>query len=130
MFYGIFSKKKQNQYKFSPIALSFYFCVVSFIATIPFSLFEILHKSIVISHIHAIHIFAIIEIGVIGTSLFYFTYQKALQKSSEVTAALFTYLQPVATIIFSILLLGEQITLLFIIGSIMAVVGAQIASKK
>ncbi len=39
-------------------------------------------------------------------------------------------LQPVATIILAVLLLGERITVPFIIGGLLAVIGAQIASGK
>ena len=62
--------------------------------------------------------------------MFSLSYQYALKLSSEVTAALFTYIQPVATIILAVLLLGERISLPFIVGAVLAIAGAQIASGK
>ena len=65
-----------------------------------------------------------------GTSLFYLIYQYALRMSSEIAASLFTYLQPISTILLAVLLLGEKITIPFIIGGVLAVIGARLASHK
>lgn len=128
LIYGLISKQKQKNTKASPIALTFYFSVVTLILSIPFAWHEISVKPIVVSNINSVHILSAISIGIIGTSLFYFSYQYALKLGSELSAALFTYLQPVITAVFAILLLGETITTSMIIGGILAVIGAQIAA--
>lgn len=130
MIYGFISKDKQQKYDVSPLALTFYFAVITFILAVPFSAFELLKDSSSLAHVGWKHILSGMEIGIVGTSIFYLAYQYALKLSSELTAGLFTYLQPVATIFFAVLLLGEKITVPFIIGGLMAVVGAQIASGK
>ncbi|KKQ37864.1 MAG: hypothetical protein US53_C0007G0003 [Candidatus Woesebacteria bacterium GW2011_GWA1_37_7] len=128
--YTFISKDKQQKLGVTPIALTFYFALAALLLSIPFSFYEISQQSVNLSNIKFNHIIASLEIGIVGTSIFYLVYQQALRLSSELTAALFTYLQPVATVAFAILLLGERITLPFIFGGILAVVGAQKASRK
>lgn len=128
--YGLMSKKKQQDLKVTPIALTFYFSLITLLVSIPFSIAEISRESIVFSQIGLRHIFASLELGIVGTSIFYLAYQYALKLSSELTAALFTYLQPVVTVFFAVLLLGEIITTPFIIGGALAIIGAQRALRK
>lgn len=130
LIYSIWSKEKQTKLAITPLSLTFYFSLVTLFLSIPFSLYELSLQPVVLSQIKPIHVISGLEIGVIGTSLFYVIYQQALKKSSELTAALFTYLQPVATVLLAVLLVGEKITLPFIVGGSMAVIGAQIASGK
>lgn len=128
MFYGILSKKAQKYHHISPIALTFYFCFFTLLISIPFSGYEIFTKGLH-QQIEYKHIFNSIYVGVVGTGIFYLAYQYALKLGSEVAASLFTYLQPIATIILAILFLSEKITPAFIIGGILAVVGARLASS-
>jgi len=128
--YGLLSKYKQQKYAISPIALTFYFALVSFLLSIPFAALEFSKGSNQLASIQLRHILSALEIGIVGTSIFYLAYQYALKLSSELTAALFTYLQPVATIFFAVLLLGEKITTPFLLGGTLAIIGTQIAIGK
>jgi drug/metabolite transporter (DMT)-like permease len=130
MFYGVFSKDKQRQYGVSPLALTFYFSITSLVISIPFALFEISSEPINLSALPANHILAALGTGVFGTSLFYLAYQKAIHLGNELTASLYTYLQPVATILYSVILLGEKITIPFLVGGTLAIIGAGMASVK
>lgn len=130
MLYGVYSKDKQQQHQVSPLALTFYFSVTTLLLSIPFSLYEVTSKPVDLAMIQPKHILAGLEIGIIGTSLFYLTYQKAVHQRNELTASLVAYLQPISNILFSVLLLGEKITLPFVIGGTLAVIGAQLASRK
>lgn len=130
MLYGAYSKEKQQQYGVSPLALTFYFSVVCLLISIPFSVYEIIFMPAREAALEPKHVLAGLEAGVIGTSLFYLAYQKAIQQGNELTASLFTYLQPVATILFAVLLLGEAITLPFLVGGTLAIIGAGMASGK
>ena len=56
--------------------------------------------------------------------------QKAVSLGNELTASVFAYLQPIATILFAVILLGEEITLPFIIGGILAIAGARLAAQR
>ena len=128
--YALLSKDIQEKHQITPLSLTFYFSFITFLLAIPFSLYEFMHYGSVLPHLEVKHILSSIEIGVIGTSIFYICYQQALKVGSEVGAALFTYLQPVATIGLAIVFLGEKLTWPFACGGILAVIGAQIASGK
>jgi drug/metabolite transporter (DMT)-like permease len=130
MFYGIISKEKQFRLKISPLGLTFYLSIVTMVLSIPFVLFEFIRQPVDLSIIQPKHIFSSLEIGVLGTTLFYISYQKAIQLGNELTASLFTYLQPIATILFAVVILAEEITPAFIIGGTLALIGAGLASIK
>lgn len=129
MFYGILSKKAQQKHSISPIALTFYFNFYTFLISIPFSGFELMRTGVP-NTIEIKHIFNGIFIGVVGTGIFYLAYQYALKLGSTIAASLFTYIQPIATILMASFILGEKITLTFVIGGILAVVGARLVSSK
>jgi len=129
MLYGILSKKKQQDTHVSPLALTFYFSLVTFIVSVPFTVGELMVYGIP-SGIEVQHVASVVAVGIVGTGIFYITYQYALKMGSAVAAALFTYLQPIATVGLAAMLLGERVTLLFVIGGILSVVGARIAAQK
>jgi drug/metabolite transporter (DMT)-like permease len=129
MIYGIASKQKQDL-EASPLVLTFYFCLTTLLISIPFSVLEIFHSPIAISAINLAQVSSALEIGIIGTSLFYLSYQQALKISSVLIASLFTYLQPLATIGFAILLLGERVSIPFIAGGVLAIAGVRLAASK
>jgi drug/metabolite transporter (DMT)-like permease len=129
MVYGVISKQKQDL-QASPLALTFYFCLTTFLISIPFSLYEVLHRPIALENVNLAQLAAAMEVGIIGTSVLYISYQQALKTSSALVASLFTYFQPVATILFAILLLREKLSLPFVGGGVLAIVGARLASRK
>lgn len=128
MYYGIMSKKHQNEMNASPIVLTFYFALVTLFLSIPFAINEV--RNGFLGTVELKHILAGIYTGVVGTGIFYLAYQYALKLGSEIAANLFTYLQPIATILLASLFLGERITIPFVVGGLLAVAGAKIASKK
>ena len=130
MFYGIRSNDKQRSSQISPLALTYYFVLVTLVLSIPFALYEQISHPLELTTIRPEHVLSAIGTGFLGTSLFYLAYQRAIQLGNELTASLFTYLQPVASISMSVLLLGEVITLPFVIGGTLAVIGAGMASVK
>lgn len=129
MIYGILSSDKQQRLQISPLALTYSFAVVTLLLCIPFAVFELIRWPLDATTIRASHILATFGTGLLGTAIFYMAYQKAIQLGSEVTASLFTYLQPIATIIFAVILVGEAITLPFAIGGTLAVIGAGMATN-
>lgn len=127
--YGILSREKQKKLNFSPLALTFYFSLVSLIIGLPLMGYEFIVYGPP-TQVELIHILSGVYAGLIGTGVFYLAYQHALKNGSEITASLFTYLQPLIGIGLAALILGESVTLPFVIGGILAIVGAQIASGK
>lgn len=129
MFYGIVSKNKQREENISPLTLTFAFSVMTLLISLPFALNDVLTTD-VLQLIQTKHLLAGVYVGLIGTSLFYLTYQYALKHSSAVIASLFTYLQPVVTVSLAVVLIGEKINAVTIGGGILAIIGAQLASSQ
>ncbi len=128
MLYGVMSHAAQQKDAVSPVALTFYFILYAFIISLPFSIFEIgsggIPETMGVHHVlHAVYI------GVVGTGISYVAYQQAIKIGSAVAASLFTYLQPLVTISLAWALLGEQVSLFFILGGVLAIVGARLASR-
>ncbi|MCB9800626.1 MAG: DMT family transporter [Pseudomonadales bacterium] len=126
--YGLISKEKQKSWSVSPIALTFYFSLVTFLISLPFVGYEFMTFGFPTGY-SSIHILSGVYIGLVGTGIFYLSYQYALKHGSAITASLFTYLQPITGIGLAALILGERITIPFIIGGTLAIIGAQIASR-
>jgi len=82
-----------------------------------------------ISNITNKTIIALLYVGIIGTSLYHFLYLNVIKTAGPVTASLVLYLQPIFSFISAFFLLGETISLSFIIGSIFALSGAYITSS-
>jgi len=62
-------------------------------------------------------------VGILGTAVWYLLYQYIIKHSSPLTASTILYLQPAATFIWAFLLLGEQVTRGFLIGTALAFLG-------
>lgn len=128
LFYGVLSKKKQKESNISPLALTFYFSVVTFLVSLPFAGFEV-YKYGISPDVNIMHILSAVYVGLFGTGVFYLSYQYALKNGSALTASLFTYLQPVFGIILSAVFLGEPITWVLILGGTLAIIGAGVVSQ-
>lgn len=124
--YGIKSKKAQVYSNASSISLVFYFCIVAFLISIPFSISEVLTYGL--NNIQTKHLFSAALTGFMGTGLNYMSYQHVLRKSSAVVASTFTFIQPVVVISLASLLLHETVTGTLIFGGTLAITGALLAS--
>lgn len=128
--YGIMSKKKSEKNNASPIALTFYFSLFGLLFSLPPAISEFNTGMIIWNQVMFSHWFSAIAAGVTGTTLFYLIYQQAIRSGGATAASLFTYLQPVVGILLPVILLGETITLPFIVGAILAITGVQLAMAK
>jgi drug/metabolite transporter (DMT)-like permease len=128
VYYGILSKKAQSIYQSTPLSLTFYLSIVTMVISIPFALNELIANGLSES-ITWMHIMSGVYAGVIGTGLFYITYQYALKLSSEVTASIFTFLQPISGILAAVIILGDNVSTMFIFGGSLAVFGAYLISR-
>jgi len=127
--YSELSKKLLNSNGISPLVLAFFLSICTLFLSLPLGVLSYINEGDP-SKITPFHITTSILNGVFGTALFYVVYQKSLQINSTLSATLFVYLQPIATTLFALLILREQITPLFIGGGILAVFGAKLASTK
>lgn len=128
--YGILSKKQSEKTGASPIALTFYFCFFGLLISLPFAFNELNSGMIIWDKIMTLHWLSAITTGIAGTTIFYLLYQYAIKEGGATAASMFTYLQPITGILLPVILLGELISVPFIVGAILAVFGAQQASKK
>jgi len=127
--YGILSKKQSMKIGASPVALTFYFSFFGLLFSLPLSINELNSGMIIWSQVLFSHWLFAITAGVTGTTLFYLIYQQAIKSGGATAASLFTYLQPIVGIVLPIIMLGETITLPFVVGAVLAVFGVQLANK-
>ncbi len=120
---------KGHQQKTYPLHLVFSTTLMATIVMMPFTLIDYILNPY-IQNITWIHVSALIATGVIGTVLFYSVYQYTIKHTDSVTVSLFTYIQPIFAIILSILLLGESVNSIFIVGTVITLVGAYLASNR
>lgn len=69
-----------------------------------------------------------VYLAVMVTVVMYFLYQWAIKHSSATTASLSTYLQPVFAISLGIIILGERLTLGFVVGGFLVIAGVFLAT--
>jgi drug/metabolite transporter (DMT)-like permease len=69
------------------------------------------------------HVYGMLYLG-IGTSIIaYFLWYYALGRIESTKVAVFTYLQPVITTILAVIILGQVITMQFVAGAVIALIG-------
>lgn len=124
--YGIRSKDFQKD--MSPIQISWINVIVASIALLPFALYEVITTSY-LAKFDAKTSATLFGIALFGSVLAYLTYQYAIKRTSASVASLMTYIQPIFGVFLSLVLVGENITPTFLLGAIMAIAGAYIASK-
>jgi drug/metabolite transporter (DMT)-like permease len=120
------SKNFQSHY--SPIHITYTMTLTAMCITAPFAFVDIVTHSY-LSQIHIRHVVALITSGAVGTVAFYMCYQYAIKYIGPHAASLMTYIQPIFAIFLSIILVGDVITPLFVLGGICAVGGAYIIVK-
>ncbi len=126
--YLIYSKKMQNRY--SPSTLMAAFIGTTMITSLPFSFFEIRQGINWVFHIQSITVISLFYVGIMGTGVFYFLNQYAVKHGGPLIASVIQYMQPPATLIWAMILLKERITIEFIVGSILAYLGAWLVTTK
>ncbi len=125
--YTISSKPIQN--KNSSLAVMTFLALFTLIVQgfiVPFELSDLSF----IQNISPRIILALLYVGIIGTSAYHFLYLHVIKSSGPITASLVLYLQPIFSFISAFFLLRETISLAFVIGSMLALSGAYITSRK
>lgn len=126
-FYTVYSKKFQKDY--TPLQLT---AILSFTACIGLFFFAV---SDMFTHpmwwtsVSTISLFAILYLGILGTTVYYLMFQYAIKHGSPIVATMILYLQPAATFVWAALLLGEQLTAGLLIGAILAFIGVSLVLK-
>lgn len=105
--------------KYSPIVLTFYTFLVGAHTFLPFAVAEFLTNPTWPQHLEFKGLFGIAYGAVLSSAAAYFLWQWGLSKISATEASLFFHLNPISGILVSVILLGEQLTIPFIIGSLL-----------
>jgi len=119
--YTVFSKKYHTHY--TPLQLTSFFVFITFAITLPFAVSDIVYHPLWWHHVTSAALIAALYNGILGTTGYYLLYQYAIKHGSPVIASMLLYLQPAATFVWASLLLGEQITAGFLIGTTLAFIG-------
>ena len=125
--YTILSKSHQKKY--DPLHLTYTVTILGSILILPFFVADYMYHPY-FNLLTSRHIVSLVATALIGTVLFYSIYQYAIKHTDPTTASLFSYIQPVFAVALSIILVGESITALFVMGSIITLGGAYLATKK
>ncbi|MBO5303393.1 MAG: EamA family transporter [Lachnospiraceae bacterium] len=72
----------------------------------------------------------LLYLGLIASGLCYITWNKAMEYLGAVKTSVYIYLNPVVTVVFSFFILGEQLTLISVIGCILILLGLLLSEKK
>jgi len=124
--YGI--KSKDYQKEMSPIQISWINVIVASLVLSPFALFDTVTTAYV-AKIGLTQLAALVGIAFFGSVIAYLTYQHAIKHTDPSVASLMTYIQPIFGVILSILIVGESVTPIFLLGGSLAILGAYIASR-
>ncbi len=123
--YTVLSKSAQKKY--SPMYLT---AIFSFTTVAVMSLF--LPADLGTnwwSSVSTTSILATLYVGIFGTLVYYLLYQYAIKHGSPLIASVILYIQPIVTIGWASGLLGEQLTLYFVLGAVLTFVGAWIITR-
>jgi len=128
--FTIFSSEIQSarDHFYQPIDIAFHFCLVSLLASIPFTFFEIINDGGLHPDLGVSHIFYAFVIGSFGTAWQYLFMGSMFSAHKAVATSLFTLLQPIIGVLLSVILLDEPLTKWLVIGGFMAIFGAKLYS--
>jgi len=125
-FYTIAGKKLLNRY--SGFSLTIFAMLLGSIGLLPLAINSSLITQVANLSLKAW--FAIIFLGIFSTVVGYIIWYTALEKKTASEISIYLYLIPVLSTIISYFLLNEEITLMFILGSILVISGLVIVNIK
>ena len=125
--YTVFSKKFHTRY--SPIYLNTCFILTAAVIQFFPALSEFSSDNVWWQHVSANSIFAVFYVSALGTVATYIFYQYAIKHGTPIIASMSLYIQPIATFSLASIILGEILTLGFIIGSILIFFGTWRVTK-
>lgn len=119
--YWVLSKKLQLTY--SSIKINNYFIATTTILLIPFLLFDLIKNPYWIKNVSSISYLYMIFIAVFGTAICYLINQVLIKRTTPVMNSMILYIQPFATFLLAYILLSEKLTISFIIGVVLSLLG-------
>ena len=132
VFYIVISKK-ELKHKIDILLMTAYMFTLGFLTTLPFALFQtkgILNLLLIISTAPLTAHLGVWYMAVLSGSLAYFLYQEGQKKIEASEATLFAYLSPLFAAPLAVFWLNEKLTIPFIIGTAIIVIGVFIAEYR
>lgn len=123
----IYSKKLQKKY--SPVFITAMFNMVTMFMAMILSIGEGAWQKTLFVRFELSSLGLIFYISVFGTVAYYFLQQTAIKYGSSTISSTINFIQPLLTIYWAGLLLGEKVTPNFIIATIMIFIGAYLVSR-
>lgn len=114
---------------YHPITLTFWSFTIGAVTILPLFIMEIIHSGF-LSHITIQGIVGIVYGGFFSSLTAYFFYFWSLKYFPATTVGVFTYIDPVTTIVFASLLLHESITPIYLLGGFLIFFGIYLSEKR
>ncbi len=112
------------------IPMTFWSTVIATFTFLPFLILDFNNNPLWFSQLDHRGWIGIGYASILSTVVAYTAYDWALSKLSAYRTSVFTYIDPVASIVIAVPLLGEKITIPFVIGSILVFLGILIAERR
>lgn len=125
--YSVLSKSLQKEY--TPIEITTFFVLTTLFVQILLVPLDLIQNQNWWNNISQKSILGVAYVGILGTSVTYLIYQHIIKNSTPFVASMILYLQPVFGFLWASVLLGEKITLEFIIGAILILVGVALVTN-
>lgn len=119
--YWVLSKKLQLEY--SSIKINNYFILTTTVLLIPFLVFDLFKYPYWIKNVSSISFLYMIFIAIFGTAICYLISQVLIKKTTPVMNSMILYLQPFVTFLLAYIFLSEKLTVSFIIGVTLSLLG-------
>lgn len=126
-FYWVLSKKIQRKY--SPIYITTAFFISTMLVSLFFSILEISSIKNFSSMFTYSSLFSLFYVSFFATAIVYLLGQYIIKFGTPVINSMTLYLVPVATVVWAFFVLGEVVNIQFIIGGVLALLGAWLVSS-
>lgn len=125
--YSVLSKQFQKEY--TPLELTVFFVLTTTLIQLILAPLDLTQHQNWWNGISVKSILGVAYVGIFGTGIYYLIYQHAIKNSTPIIASMILYLQPIFAFLWASVLLGERVTLEFMIGAILAFVGVALVTN-
>jgi len=122
--YWVLSKRFQSQY--SPLEINNYFIFTTTFLLLFLSIFDLFRAPNWWQGVSAHAYLALIFVAVLSTAVYYLISQIIVKRATPVMASMILYIQPLATFIWAYYFLSEKLSVLFLIGVLLSLLGVGI----
>lgn len=107
--------------------VTLYGMFIAMLTSIPFMAAELVREGFAFSDLTPMAVLAIFWVGIVPTAAANLSWNKALERLPAATCSLFYAFLPMITAVLGVVVLGESLTLRFVLGSLVIVLGMVVA---